>query len=123
MTSFTEGIHAGEFVLSEGNGTISRDKVTIAAGEDVLPAGRVLGKITADDKWVSWSPDASDGSQNAKGILYDRVDATDDDVEATIIARFAEVKRDALSLKTATVELDLDDALASLAAAGIIVRD
>ncbi len=36
---------AGEFLLAEANGTISRDKVTIAAAAAALAAGTVLGKI------------------------------------------------------------------------------
>lgn len=46
MTTFTEDFHAGAFIVSEGNGFISRDHVTIASGQK-LKAGAVLGKITA----------------------------------------------------------------------------
>lgn len=44
MTEVTEGQHNGEFVVSEGAGTISRDKVTVLAGQN-LKAGHVLGKV------------------------------------------------------------------------------
>jgi LAS superfamily LD-carboxypeptidase LdcB len=39
MTVFTEGKHTAEFLLSEGNGSISREQVTIAAAAAALPAG------------------------------------------------------------------------------------
>ncbi len=43
----TEGFHAGEFLLSEGAGSISREQVTLAATAKALPAGQVLGIVTA----------------------------------------------------------------------------
>lgn len=44
MPVLTEEVHAGEFVLSEGNRTISREEVTIT-GSVAFPAGQVLGKV------------------------------------------------------------------------------
>ncbi len=43
MTTVYEGQHTGEFIVSEANGTQSRDTVTIASGE-VLKPGHVLGR-------------------------------------------------------------------------------
>lgn len=43
--SFTEGKYAGEFLISEANGTRSREQVTLAAGNN-LEAGAIVGKIT-----------------------------------------------------------------------------
>ena len=45
MTELTEGQHKAEFLVSEAEGTISRETVTIASGQN-LKAGHVLGKIT-----------------------------------------------------------------------------
>lgn len=45
MTTFTEGNHTGEHVVSEANGTLSRELVTLVTGNN-LGAGTVLGKIT-----------------------------------------------------------------------------
>lgn len=42
---FTEGMHTGEFILSEQDGGLSRENVTIAASAAALPAGQVLGRI------------------------------------------------------------------------------
>lgn len=44
MTTFTEGTHAGEFIVSEANGNRSREKVTVLSGQ-VLKAGAVLGAV------------------------------------------------------------------------------
>lgn len=46
MTTFTEGKHTGEFLLSEGNGSISREQVVIAAAASAMVPGTVVGKIT-----------------------------------------------------------------------------
>src|SRR6185369_15621636 len=46
MTVLKEDFHAGAFVVSEANGSYSRDKITIASGQN-LKAGAVLGQQTA----------------------------------------------------------------------------
>lgn len=45
MTTLTEGQHAGEFLVSEDEGTLSRDTVTVLSGQNLV-AGAVIGKIT-----------------------------------------------------------------------------
>lgn len=45
MTIVTEGRHAAEFLISEANGTRSRETVTLITGENLI-AGAVLGQIT-----------------------------------------------------------------------------
>lgn len=45
--ALTEGMHTGEFLLSEANGTRSRDSIVIAAGSGKLEAGTVLATITS----------------------------------------------------------------------------
>lgn len=45
MTELTEGQHRAEFLVSEGEGSISRDTATVLAGQN-LKAGHVLGKVT-----------------------------------------------------------------------------
>ena len=37
--TLTETLHAGEFIVSEANGTRSREEVTVAAAAAALPAG------------------------------------------------------------------------------------
>lgn len=47
MTIKTEGIHPGEFLLSEANGYRSRDVVVICAGSGLLSAGTLIAQLTA----------------------------------------------------------------------------
>ena len=115
MAILIEGKHAGEFLLSEGNGTISRESVVIAAAAGAIAAGTLLGKITASGKYVAYSNVAADGSQTAVGIAYDNIDDLATDQKATIIARDAEVTGASL------VGLDAPGT-ADLALVGIIVR-
>jgi len=114
MTVLTEGKHAGEFLLSEGNGLISREVRTIAAGQN-LAAGTVLGKITSTGKYAAYNNGASDGTETAVEVLFDNVDASAADVEAVTIARNAEVNGDELTGLDAA-------ATADLLAANIIIR-
>ena len=64
MPVLTEGRYAGEFVVSEGNGKISRETITVLSGQ-TLQAGRVLGKVTASGKYKALDPAAVDGSEAA----------------------------------------------------------
>ena len=44
MKVFNEGRHAAEFVLSEANGNLSRDNVTVASGQ-LFEAGTLLALL------------------------------------------------------------------------------
>ncbi len=44
MTELVETNHAGGFLVSEGNGSISREAITVLSGQN-LQAGAVLGKV------------------------------------------------------------------------------
>ena len=52
-----EGRDAGEFVVSEGNGSISRETITVLSGE-TIEAAAVLGKVTASGKFKALDPAA-----------------------------------------------------------------
>lgn len=113
--ALTEARRTGEFLLSESNGTRSREEVTIAAAASAMVAGTVLGKITASGKYVAYDNAASDGSEVAVGVLYAGVQDSAADQKATVIARDAEVAEIRLT--------GIDSAgKADLAAVGIIVR-
>lgn len=114
------------FVLSEAAGMRSRSTVTIASGAGELEAGTILGTITATGKLVP-SPNAStgglEGAETASAILAYGVDATNADVEVTVIDRDAEVKSEMLITDTT-----VDDAtktatkISQVEALGIRVR-
>ena len=44
MTVLTEGQHTGEFLVTEANGSLSRETVTVLSGQNLKP-GHVLGKV------------------------------------------------------------------------------
>ncbi|QRQ86255.1 head decoration protein [Cupriavidus oxalaticus] len=110
-----EGKHTGEFLLSEGNGSISREEVTIAAAAGALVPGTVMGKISASGKYVAYNNAAADGSEVAAAVLYAGAPDLAVDQQAVVIARQAEVIEAELTGLDATAKADL-------AAVGIIVR-
>ncbi|WP_323011113.1 head decoration protein [Paracoccus sp. (in: a-proteobacteria)] len=125
LSTKREGPRNLGFVLSDAGG-LSYDTVTIAAGSGVLKPGTLLGKITAGGKRAP-SPAAEvedvEGAETALEILAYGVDATTADVEAVVLARLAEVKRDMLVFD-ASVDTSPEIAAkhTQLAAAHIIVR-
>ena len=65
MITFTETRHAAEFVLNEDEGKMSRDNITIAASQAILP-GQVLGKLLAGRGAVTvGNPSALGGTKGA----------------------------------------------------------
>jgi len=120
MPELTEGMHAGEFIASEANGSRSREVVTIDTGD--LVAGQVLGVITASGKYVAFNQDAVDGSEVAAAILYDNTDASTADQEAVAIVRDAEVNGNDLTWPSDIEDAEKTAAIAQLAELGVIVR-
>src|SRR5262252_5355228 len=92
MASQAESPATGSFIFSEARGTRSRENVVIPSGAGVIPAGRVLGKVTATGKYDNYRSDNTPaGVSTVTGILYAEVDATSADLAAVMIARDAEV--------------------------------
>ena len=75
MAVLTEGNHAGEFIVSEVDIDMTRKPIVIASGAGVLPAGTVLGKISAGGEYNVYNNAGADGTEVAAGILFDEVDA------------------------------------------------
>lgn len=113
--ALNEGKHTAEFLLSEGNGEISRDQIVVALAAAELAAGTVMGRITASGKYVQYSNAAVDGTQTAVGILFAKAPDSTADQKATLIARNAEVLGAELTGLDAAATIEL-------AAIGIIVR-
>jgi hypothetical protein len=118
MAILTEGAYTAEFLLSEGNGEISREQVILAAG-DALPAGQILGVVTASGLYKPHNPSDTGsnatGTAVAAGILYAPAEASDVDRPAVVISRLAEVDAARLSTIAGT-------AVADLKARNIIIR-
>lgn len=86
-----EGKHTAEFLLSEGNGSISREEVVISSTAGAMVPGTVVGVITATGEYAAYSNVAVDGTQTAAGILYAAVADSAADQKAVVIVRDAEV--------------------------------
>lgn len=126
LSNKSERARALAFVLSEGNGDISREVVTIKSGAGKLDPGSVLGQITASSKYVI-SPNAevvgSEGAENAKAILGYPVDATSADVQAVVIRRLSEVKKPMLIYDASVNDANkIATKLSQLATHNIIAR-
>lgn len=120
MSTHTLGRRPGEFHISEANGSLSREVVTVTGGN--YGAGAVLGKITASGKYKLHDPAAADGSETAAAVLFGPVDATAADQPAVVIARLAEVQKSALGFKAGMTGAEQALALADLALVHVIAR-
>lgn len=109
-----EARRTGEFLISEANGTRSREEVTIDASAGAMVAGTVVSKL-ASGKYVAYDDVGTDGSEVAAGILYRAVPDATGDQKAVIYARDCEVAQVHLTGYNANAKADL-------AALGIIVR-
>ncbi|MEW6460381.1 MAG: head decoration protein [Pseudomonadota bacterium] len=118
MSVKTETRRAGDFILSEANGTLSRENGVIALG--TLVPGTVLGQITASGKYVELDPDATDGSEDAAGVLYGHASGTD--VPAVVVKRLAEVRADMLVWPTGISTPNQTAALLALAGSHVVAR-
>lgn len=107
MTIRKEPIHAGEFLLSEGAGHISREAINVAAGAALLP-GQILGLVTATGEFAPYNPTAEDGSENATCILYGPLGESDIVRRGRAVVRLAEVSEAHLT----GLDLDAEKALA-----------
>ena len=90
MTIKQEPMHAGEFLLSEGAGNISREAINVAAGPALNP-GQVLGLVTVSGEFAPYVPTAEDGSQTAVAILYGPLGESDIVRRGRAVVRLAEV--------------------------------
>ena len=117
----SEQNHNLEVLLSEANGALSRDVVTISVGQN-LQTGAVLGKVTASGEYVALNPAATDGSETAAAILLYATDASSAAAKATAITRLAEVAADLMVWPTGITQAQKDTAIGQLAGNYIIAR-
>jgi hypothetical protein len=123
MSTLTEAPHPGGFLVWEVLRDYTRDTVILASGAGKLAPGTVLGKITTGGKYTVLTPGATNGSQNAAGLLWAAVDATAADAPAVVILRGpAIVNRHEIILPAAATEAQITAATTALAALGIILR-
>ena len=123
MSILTETNHAGGFLVWEVLRDYTRDTVTIASGAGKLEPGTVLGKITTGGKFTKLTPAATNGSQNAAGILWAGVDASAADAPGVVILRGpALVNRHEIIWPEGASEAQITTATTALGALGVILR-
>jgi len=113
MTTFTEGRHAAEFIMSEANGNRSRESATVASGQD-LEAGEVV-MLNGSSKLVAY-----DGATDsvAVGVIIYKTGALTADASFAYIARDAELNVNLITYPTG----DIAAVRADLKSLGIILR-
>ena len=94
-----------EFLVSEGNGQISRERIVVKAGA-ALPSGQVLG-VTSTGEYAPYDNKANDGSEVAAAVLYAPLAASEASRPATGIVRLAEVAGGLLTGFDAAARSDL----------------
>lgn len=121
MAAITESRHPGEFLLSEADGTLSREVVTIS-NSIAIKAGQVLGKVTADGKYNFYdNADTIPGTGVAAAVALYPLSATETYRKITVIFRAAEVISAGLEWNGAVTN-DINAGIADLATKNIIVR-
>jgi len=128
MTILTEGRHTGEHVLSEANGSRSKETGFLAAGFK-LPAGAVVAKL--DGEYVPFDPTATTGGETPEptdaatpyGVLYGATDATDEAQKCVVHCRDCEVEGAALTWLEGITDTQQSAAIEALAARGVFARD
>lgn len=121
MSTMTPTI--GQYVkYEETEAQYSRDNVMVASGQ-VLVTGQVVGRVTASGKIAAYNPDATDGTQNAVGIMAMDVNASAGDAPGVIIARHAViVDADNLVWAGSPTTLQKAAAIEQLKALGVVAR-
>ncbi len=117
----TEGLHTGEFLVSEGNNSISREQVAFGANLTMEP-GTVIAKVTATGVYMPLDPAGADGTEVAAGVLYAGKVTDASGGDGVIIARLAEVVDSLLVWPVGITAAEQDTAVGQLAGLDIITR-
>jgi hypothetical protein len=118
----TQSNSLGDWLKFEEDNLYSRDEVTVASGQN-LATGTVVGVITASGKVTQLAPAASDGSQNAAGVLLNAIDASAADKPGVIVARHAICSDKGLIWPGSITGPQKAAAINQLKASGILVRE
>lgn len=116
----TEGIHNIEFVVSEANGSRSREERVLETGQAAILAAGTLLKAGTGTKLTEWI-----GTTTAvTAILAYETDAVSADAKCTVIIRDAEVNKSELVYEPSGTPTGGEKIIADadLTALGVIVR-
>jgi hypothetical protein len=123
MPTYTEPTYLGDVLKREFEQLYNRETVTVISGQN-LALGAVVGRITASGKFTALAPAASDGSQNAAGVLLAATDASAADRLGPLLARGpAVVSADHLVWPGGITGGEKTAAIAQLVALGIVSRE
>lgn len=120
-TTYTEGKHRAEFLVTEANGAISREVVNVASGQNLV-AGAVLGKVTATGEYKAYDNSVTTGEAVAVAVLLDKVDASAGTTPAVAVVRHAEVNKSEVTFKSTQSAADQTAAWTDLASVQILGR-
>lgn len=122
MPTMEERNYTGEHLVSEANGTRSRETETVAA-EQVLEPGTVVAKVTATGQIVQIDHTGDDGSEDAYGISYGRYETGEGETRPGVFhVRDCEVRASGLVWPEDITSGAKDAAIAALADEGVILR-
>jgi len=121
MPVITESANLGDLLKYEAPSLYSRDAVTVASGQNLV-LGTVVGIKTADGKVHALDPAATDGVENAAGVLLQAVDATGADAQGVMIARHAVVSDNVLVWPAGITAGQQTAAINQLKDRGLLVR-
>lgn len=122
MPALTEANNLGDLLKYEAPNLYSRDRVTVAAGQN-LALGAVVGSVSATGQVKALDPSASDGTELPSGVLLVAIDARlADRPDGLIVARHAVVADTALVWPAGITGAEKNAALATLKSLGILAR-
>lgn len=122
MSAIQETNNLGDLLKYEAPNLYSRDLATVAAGQNLV-LGAVVGVETSTSKLKALDPAATDGTENAFGVLANDVDATlIARSDALLITRHAIVASHAMVWPVAITPAQKATAIAQLEARGVLVR-
>ncbi len=84
---FTQGATVSDSEIMYSMQGYTQKGVTLLGGKGILPAGTVLGRVSASKKWTVYDNAKSDGTEVARGVLRQTTDTTNGDVQANIVIR------------------------------------
>lgn len=121
MATYTESNKVSDIVRWEQDKAYSREEVTIASGQN-LAIGTVLGKVTSSGEYTQINFSATDGSEDAAGILLGDVDASSGAAQGVALVRDSIVITTDLVWPSGATEAQKNQALAQLKELGIVTR-
>jgi hypothetical protein len=122
MTVLTEGQRAAEFLLTEANGTLSREAGTLVTGQSVVDGQALVdngsGKLTA----ATGANSGGTSTETWRGFVIGDHDATAADKKnVPYVARLAEVKATKITKYPGSANTNKTTAINGLMAANFVV--